>query len=284
MQVQDLKRWHWALIALVVGVALSYAWTNVEPTIPRSLGQATFEDLLVRPPHEGHAWLENLTVYPPEEGVYVVTGEQLTVTSGSKEGTYKPFAYMAKIPYVPGAGRTVAGAKPSAPADQTILTYLKTTAEQHAHVDYRYAWERKPAAVYAIWTVGSLVVIGGVWPSLVSLLTGGGLGLTRQKDDDDYDLSRFGSGKEAAPAGPTGPTTADVDQLKAVEAELEQKLAGFGITGATDAAGGTDQAGGVRKLDAQPLEAAPIDKPEEPKDYKGEFYPVARPGGAKHDE
>ena len=68
MHVQDLKRWHWAVIALVVGLALSYVWSSVEwdENLP-TIGQRDFEaGLLINYPQAGH--LNNVTVMPPQEG------------------------------------------------------------------------------------------------------------------------------------------------------------------------------------------------------------------------
>ena len=44
MHVQDLKRWHWVAISIVVGLALSYVWSSVEwdENLP-TVGQADFE-------------------------------------------------------------------------------------------------------------------------------------------------------------------------------------------------------------------------------------------------
>lgn len=284
MQVQDLKRWHWVAIAIIVGWALSYVWTNVEPGIPRTLAPRTFEMLLAAPPEQGNPWLANLTVHPPLNGVYIVTGEELTVQPGSKMGIYKPFQIVTRTPYVPG-GTGRAPAAGSVGADQTILTYLERVKAQHPHVRYRYAWERQPVWVYTFWIAGSVVMIGGVWPSLVSLLTGGGLGLTRDRHEDNgYDLSRFGTGAESAAAAKSGPTVADAAQLASVEAELEQKLAGFAITGAADGGPAGPDHGQPRKLDGKPLEAAPVAPAEEDKEYKGEFYPVARAHLPQHEK
>ena len=48
MHVQDLKRWHWVAISIVVGLALSYVWSSVEwdENLP-TVGQADFERGLV---------------------------------------------------------------------------------------------------------------------------------------------------------------------------------------------------------------------------------------------
>src|SRR5688572_11908888 len=88
MHVQDLKRWHWAVIALVVGLALSYVWSSVEwdENLP-TIGQRDFETGLTTPfPREKH--LANVTVMPPQEGKYKVVAEQVrnTKTPGAGRG------------------------------------------------------------------------------------------------------------------------------------------------------------------------------------------------------
>ena len=95
MHVQDLKRWHWVVIALVVGVALSYVWSSVEwdENLP-TIGQRDFEaGLTIKFPQAGH--LENVTVMPPEEGKYKVVAEQVRNTKTAGVVDLRPVAYMA---------------------------------------------------------------------------------------------------------------------------------------------------------------------------------------------
>src|SRR5919112_37666 len=116
MHIQDLKRWHWILIAIPIGLALSYAWTSAEPSVPRHIGQETFEYDLAAAPVEGNPWLDHLVVHPAREGVMVVTGEQLVLRPNEKLADYKPFAFNALTPYQPlnrQRGRTA----PPPPAD-----------------------------------------------------------------------------------------------------------------------------------------------------------------------
>src|SRR5205809_850575 len=101
MDVQDFKRWHWIAIGIVVGLVLSYVWSQVEPTIPRSIGVLTFEQGLTSPPAEGNPVLNKLVVHPPQDGIYIVTGEQLTPTDDPHRPVYKPFSFKAETPYVP---------------------------------------------------------------------------------------------------------------------------------------------------------------------------------------
>ena len=48
MHVQDLKRWHWIAISVVVGLLLSFVWSSVEwdENLP-TIGQRDFEAGLV---------------------------------------------------------------------------------------------------------------------------------------------------------------------------------------------------------------------------------------------
>jgi hypothetical protein len=273
MHVQDLKRWHWILIAIAVGVALSYAWTSIEPSVPRHIGQETFERQLVAPPIEGHPWLANLVVHPPIDGVMVVTGEQLSLRPNEKLADYRPFAFNAIAPYqpLPPASRRN---RPPSPSDsnETVVTFLQETAATHDHVRYRFAWERQSGVVYAIWTGGAILLIGGVWPTLLSLLVGAGYGLS-EEEESDYDLDRFGKGRQAS-AAPTVDVGLSAAHLAEVEAELQKNLEGLG-SGAGVAATSAPVPE-VRKLDGGPVETAPLAH-DDANEYKGEFYPVAKP-------
>ncbi|MDQ3441380.1 MAG: hypothetical protein M3478_13645 [Planctomycetota bacterium] len=275
MHIQDLKRWHWILIAIPIGIALSYAWTSIEPSVPRHIGQETFERQLVATPIEDHPWLANLVVHPATEGVMVVTGEQLTLRPNEKVADYKPFAFNAITPYQPLPSPSRRNAPPpKVDPSETALTYLAKTAAKHEHVRYRFAWERQPSVVYAVWTGGAILLIGGVWPTLVSLLVGAGYGRS-EVEDDDYDLDRFGKSNEAATA-PALDVGLSAAHLAEVEAELQRNLEGFGGAGASDAAASSPP--DVRTLGGGPVEPAPLAH-DDPNDYKGEFYPVAKPHG-----
>src|SRR5438876_1146915 len=105
MNVQDLKRWHWAVVAIVVGLALSFVWANVDwnDTLP-TIGQRDFEaGLITKYPQVGH--LANVTVMPPEEGKYRVLAEQVRATKNAGEIEMRPVAYVADTPYKSGTWR-----------------------------------------------------------------------------------------------------------------------------------------------------------------------------------
>ncbi|MGB7159313.1 MAG: hypothetical protein WBD40_14690 [Tepidisphaeraceae bacterium] len=272
MHLRDLKRWHWVAIAIPIGLALSFAWTSLEPTVPRHLGQETFERDLVAAPIEGHPWLDNLVVHPQREGVMVVTGEQLALRANERVADYRAFAFNAITPYqpLPPRGRNA----PPADPNETIVTYLEKVAQQHSHVRFRYAWQEHPAIVYAIWTGGAMILIGGVWPTLLGLLIGAGFG-GGDEADDDYDLSRFGKDADAQAAS-AAQVGLDAAHLAEVEAELQHNLEGIASPGGTTSTATPPQ---VKKLEGGPVESAPLPDDDPNREYKGEFYPVAKPHG-----
>jgi hypothetical protein len=274
MHLQDLKRWHWVVIAIPIGIVLSFAWTSMEPTVPRHIGQETFEWQLRAAPIEGNPWLDHLVVHPPREGVMVVTGEELVLRPNEKVADYKPFAFNALTPYQPLAPqRRNAPPPPQADPNETVLTYLTKLAAKNPQIQFRYAWEQQPAVVYALWTGGAIALIGGVWPTLLGLLVGAGWGHV-DDEADDYDLSRFGGGKESATGSAIG---LSAQHFKEVEAELEKNLQGFGS--ASSAAMSDVPPPELRKLEGGPVEATPLPNDDPNREYQGEFYPVVKPHG-----
>jgi hypothetical protein len=278
MQVQDLKRWHWVLAALIVGLALSYVWSSVEwgDALP-TVGQVDFErGLTLNYPQVGH--ITDVTVLPPEDGKYKVVCSQLRRTKDPKIMEFRPVAFMADAPYKAGDWR---GAPEQFPTVRQFLAKMKSEKP----ISYRYAWYRETWAIFLLWTGASLLLIGGVWPSVVSLLTGGGLGLEAQPKGPEYDLSRFGKGQEAGKAPRAAPTATagDMDELRRLEAELEQKLAAGGGAGAAGAEAGAAASapGEVKKLTGGPVEEVKTQQEELEKEYGGEYYPVVRSVHAK---
>ncbi len=269
MHVQDLKRWHWAVISIIVGLALSYVWSSVEwdENLP-TIGQRDFEaGLAIKFPQAGH--LDNVTVMPPQEGKYKIVAEQVRNTKTPGVIDLRPVAFMADTPYVSGKWRG------ESDSHANVLEYLKAAKQANPDVTYKYAWYRETWAIFVLWTGASVLLIGGVWPSIVSLMVGAGLGFHKEDKGPDYDLSRFKSEEDAKKAGAAQPSAADMKHLQDLESELEKKLAAqrAGLPIPEDE---TEEQAAIRKLEAGPLEKMVDEKPPEDHDYKGEFYPVDR--------
>jgi len=270
MHVQDLKRWHWVVVALVIGLALSYVWSSVEwdENLP-TIAQRDFEAGLTLPfPTQGH--LQNVTVMPLGDGAHKVVAEQVRNTDTAGVVELRPVAFRAEMPYKAGLWRGGGEEHPD------VLAYLKQTQSATPELSYRYAWYRETWAIFALWTGASVLLIGGVWPSAVSLMVGAGLGLQREETGPDYDLSRFKSEAEKS-ADKRELTPEQIAHLRELEAELERKLEAqrLGMPVPEDQPAPAE-ATAPRALDAGPLEAAAIQKEQDEHDYKGEFYPVDR--------
>jgi len=159
-----------------------------------------------------------------------------------------------------------------------IMEFLAKMKAQNPEIGYRYAWYRDPQFAYAFGAGAGLVVLGGVWPTLLNLMIGAGFGRPARKKEN-YDLDRFGNGEDvAAAAAAKEMSEADLAQLRAAELNLEKSL-GAGL-GAKGAPGSTDAEPEIRKLSDTPVDPQPA-VAESPKDaddieFRGEFYPTAR--------
>jgi hypothetical protein len=280
MDVQDFKRWHWIAIGVVVGLVLSYVWSQVEPTIPRSIGALTFEQGLAAPAAEGNPILNKIVVHPPQEGVFIATGEQLTPTDDPHRPVYKPFSFKAETPYVPIDLKT--NARVPGSSNETILTYLQKAQKQNPNIKFRYAWWHEKWATYAIWTTASVVVIGGIWPTIINILVGAGLA-KKKEPKETYDLDRFKSAPEpeAKAEAKKEPSESDLDQMKKLEEELERRIASGEPMPVGAAAPGQTSEQPVKKLTGQVEAPVLVEKPKDDKEFAGEFYPVDRGGKKK---
>jgi hypothetical protein len=161
----------------------------------------------------------------------------------------------------------------------TVVDYLASIKERHPEVAYRIAWWERPTILYTLWAGGSVLVIGGIWPTVLGLLLGAGFG-RHSAAEQEYDLSRFKSEPESrAVHQATMHGALDVEQLDALEQELRRTLAQQAST--------SDQPAGERPIVAQ-LGATADDstapaQADEQKEYQGEFYPVVRKAGDRHE-
>ena len=271
MQVQDFKRWHWLVISLVVGLALSYVWSSVEwdETLP-TIGQRDFENGLITPYAKlGH--LLNVTVMPLGDGAHKVIAQRVVDVRTPGEMKLQKVAFRAAIPYAAGTWRG------DGEEHRDVLAFLENAREIAPELNYRYAWFRETWAIFMLWTGASVLLIGGVWPSVISLMVGAGLGLQREPKGPDYDLDRFKAEAEKT-SERREPSADEIAHIRQLEEELERKLKaqelGMPIPEDQPAAGAAPA--GPMKLDGGPLEATATPQQQEEHDYKGEFYPVDR--------
>ncbi|HTL28823.1 MAG TPA: hypothetical protein VL282_06380 [Tepidisphaeraceae bacterium] len=277
MDIQDLKRWHWVVIGIVLGAILAGARMMVEPdetntadtrisaeTFAYGLGQTTGGK-------QNLPLFRNIIVYPTQNDLDYVTAEQLMPIPGKRTYQYKVVSFHGTRPFRAGGGNI-----------PSVRDFIERAAKTNSHVTYRFAWWMLPNFILLIWIGGGALVVGGIWPTVLNVMIGAGWGRSK-KEKETFDLSRF-KGEEAADAEKKVLTQADVDQLRALQAQLEENLKPTGAGNAV--AEVTQSEEPVRQLSSGPVETVAVAREEEKNDYAGEFYPVARPHvpHAKKDE
>jgi hypothetical protein len=291
MEIENLKRWHWIAAAVVVGLALSYVWSSVEPDRGR---RGSAEDLLRnamhKDPKSGRPIVASIVVHPAEEGAHglvnIVTYKKWMYDAKRKKNVTADFWFVAEIPFVP-PGQRPTGVAPN----YSIADQLNEMKKDHPQIALRTGWWSTKPATYAIWTAGSVAVIGGLWPTLLNVIIGAGYGPPRKaKADPDADyLSRFkGDGKaQVAPAAKPAVSAAEHERLRAMTEQLESKLGGFGNVGPQpQPVGQATSESTVRKLDGGPLELTPVAQQasDDEIEIKGEYYPVLIHHKKQHEE
>jgi hypothetical protein len=295
MEIQDFKRWHWIVISLVIGAALAYARSMIAPDEQpsgRGVTPVEFVQKLTQKTDKGYPLVQDVVIYPAQTApdssgqsreVNFVVCSFLKPTKPGK-GFYDPMHFTAEVPFKVGNMVEPKSEKYS------VRDYMAEMQQQFPEVKVRYAWWAQKPAQFGIWMGGTLVLIGGIWPMLISLMVGAGLGKPK-KEQDDYDLDRFGKTPEPAKAQQAKPAipVGEMDRLREMQEQMEKNLAGAGmqITGsgeATSAAGSTPGAPGIRKLTGAAVEV-PLTpaQDDESKEYGGEYYPVAKLHVPHHD-
>lgn len=220
----------------------------------------------------------------------------LMMPQGLHEVRREEFLFLASVPMLvpaksdavandlagPGL-KKVAGYKPPGSGEyRDVRAYFDELNRKYggAAVRYRYAWWETPAAIATIYPLAGLVLIGGVWPTVLGLMVGMGLGRKRSAEEK-VDLSKYkGDAKAKALEGRREMNESERGQLAALEAELERRLDGFGTEGAAAPAGEQvvveKPKPGVAVLAAASAveEKAAEEKPVKAKTFGGDFYPT----------
>jgi hypothetical protein len=283
MAIADLKQWHWIGIGFVVGAAL----TVVRVSFPaderagavRTIGAGRFVQKVRASARDGVPALRGVTVHPPrrmasESGARranYVTGEILE-TGADGRSNYVPFAFYAEIPFrVPGAGAAQS-------TTYSVLHHLAEASGSGHAIDYRYAWWETPRMITALWGGGSVLLIGGVWPMMLSLLIGAGFGGEGAGGDDDDATQRGAPGDGASTVTEPPPTADLLEHLHALESEMEAAAV---TTSNEPPPQETAPAPAIRPLANDADAPSTVEQLEGPRDYRGEFYPVAKRAGDK---
>jgi hypothetical protein len=283
MDLQDLKRWHWALIGLLAGAlwAGSRLFYGVE--LPNddtaSTQQHNFTRFLAgseKAPaivfdEASNVYLSDLQVHPATPDT-TPQGRAAAARAGGKppmvqwvtgderrrrfrqlkaDWTAEPFRFKATLPFtpdavydlvrndwnnvMPGGPKPLKGyAKPTTQSYATLLDYFKEIDKKYGRgaLAYRYCWWEARGVTAAVYPIAGVVLIGGVWPTLLNFLVGIGLGRKKKAAaEDEYDMDRFKGASKPTTSGRAKPgmTERDEQQLAAMTAELEKDLAASGV-------------------------------------------------------
>ncbi len=284
------KRWQWIALGLVLGGLVGLVRSSLGPgfdtDIHDTLNQPVFEDYLLRGRVGNKDVIEvkNLVVHPPfdETAIDWVTGVavlQYNAPENPRDPAsplkrwqeVEPFRFSTHVLYDRFGERNLAMGKP--PEGSTNRDYLQRLANEYPErgIHFRYAWWDAPRMQLYLWLAGGLLVFGLILPTIIHLIA------PVPKDESGVDLRKIRSSKPTPHPVPAGLSAADEDQLAAVEAELERKLAAAMDDDDAPVARDAPKAPvAIRKLDAGPLEAsktAPTAS-DEPREFGGEYYPT----------
>ncbi len=322
MGLENLKFWHWMIIGVLVGVGFGYVksqMTDVSGPTVRSWDRGQFHEalgergttlavrkLVLHPANDGQEWVSG-EIYQRKEGPFSIYNPNARRGNFRWRNATSQPANTQKIELPPG-GRWVPldllAADPNRkdpyyrpdannPVYKTMLDGHEWLAQLQKDyppipgferdLTFRFAWWEVPKNMMMIYGAGGFVVIGVIWPSIIALLMGAGLA---KRPEKTYDLNRFKGGEEKKEAK-AGATQADQDQLAELNAKLEAGVADM-LQGETtpDIDHDAEHAAVVKKLETTAMDAkeGAVAAPEKPKDYQGEFYPVAKSQGQKDEK
>ena len=164
----------------------------------------------------------------------------------------------------------------------SILDYLATLQAANGN-RFEYQWWTQPNVRMAVWTAGSFVFFGLIFPTIINIMVFGSV--FRPKEEKGTSLRNVKTSSDKAGTPQSKVTQDDWNQLKALEAELEKKLAGNTIADGGAAAPPEDfdmeslekAPPKLSEKTAEPVVAAP--QTQEQHDFArkaGDFYPVER--------
>lgn len=168
MNLQGIRRWHWVLIALLIGFAMAGVRQWVDAGRPLNgygeclNDQWAFEAALTDE-YRGVRRFKDIVVYPVQmdagtagsSRVHLVTGTYFDghpqSHNGELQAVWTPRAFIAPVPF-----RTTVERGQSTKAGRTVLDIL----DGLPGVSYRYGWWQEPRWHYPIWVGGSVLLIG----------------------------------------------------------------------------------------------------------------------------
>ncbi|HEY0010036.1 MAG TPA: hypothetical protein VGB55_15015 [Tepidisphaeraceae bacterium] len=294
MSLQKLRVWQWCIIGAVLGAAVAFVWTseNVEDlTVPnrelsaflRGINQRTdtnqpiYTDIRIDP----------VKLDQSQKPIQSVTFSELM--KHKETGQWEPVRKWRTMAPIPVLAR-------SPNKDYRLSDYLAERKKDIPELSYTYNWWKisnvpagyadrelhfwqRPNYAWPIAIAAGVVLIGIIWPIIIRLLVKAGLGYP-EEPKDAFDLSQVAV-TSAGVEAPKTVSAAESQKLADLNAQLEENVAGMMIQDeqADEAEERRQEEAVIRKLEGKRLEAQASANANDgkDKDFKGEYYPVARP-------
>src|SRR5215212_2167526 len=165
---------------------------------------------LIKKPSDQMAYLRELAQEEADgRRTYTIAGLYYSgrVTQDPKDNQWKklwrPYKFIAPNPYKPTRQFSITGPVP--PLKPTFLDRLQVLAEKmklkeidgpetvvaYMHdlkalgrIEYTYQWWKAPRLSLVLWMAGCVIVIGGIWPTVINLLVYGTFSRPREEKAD----------------------------------------------------------------------------------------------------
>src|SRR5256886_9807561 len=219
MRVEDLKRWQWAIVGLILGLGFSF-WlglTGPERAMAdrSTLSTSEFEKLLLLRTDSGTPALSHIRPYRMPDGSYWLSADWFVRRRAEPAAHYVPVKILAPTPYIPrqeppakkpdanfrGYSKESLALLSQPPVvldiskidpKFTVVDYLALVKQKVPDVDFSTRWWDQEPLRSGVFGLGGMVLFGGLCPLLVDLLVKLGLGKRSEKPiEPEYDLSRF---------------------------------------------------------------------------------------------
>ncbi|MGF1634770.1 MAG: hypothetical protein ACFCVE_13035 [Phycisphaerae bacterium] len=296
MSLFHIKWWQWLLAGVLLGAGVGYAWTNSRglpvksdslTVFLRDVGRVeTAPDGQTTAPRIADVRLMPRRIDPQKKEVEpVVYGRLVGWAAETNAPVYEPRVLPVVLPVELNLG----GAAQTFDGFPALMDALADRPGREP-VAWARAWQARPAEAYGLSVGVGVLCLGLLVPAGLRLLGGKP---EREPDATPADRRPSKSRSKSTSPGITarrGPTAEETAQLQDVIAAYDTP----GTAGSTPATAvmnagkepgedaatpaGTGQPG-PRPLDTRRPQSTPQPpaQPERPRDFKGEYYPVARP-------
>jgi len=282
MQIEDFKRWQWAVIGLAVGllfgVVFRFAGVEHNPEVPQVRNALGLLSLAMMPDFKtGRPIVDDLVIHPLSSE----DARAQLVTFNIRQ-TYRTDDNTTIAQWEP---RKVWTEVPHSNQHATFADYVTSLQDKGLleGAPIQYAWWQEPMWGVLLYGALGLLAIGGVWPAVLSALIGAGFG-TKKEAKNDYDLDRFDHTPEEELSGKKAMTVGDAEQLAAATAELEESTEG--MTGQMQTPGTPREGDETEEKDyvlsQERVQAVENEDDDADKEYDGAYYPVAKSAKKKN--